>query len=100
MTDESNAQTQTAADAAAQPQEPATPDVAALEAELTKARDEMLRALAEVENTAAAPSARRRKRVRMPSTASPPICFPWPIRSTAHWRQRRAMISTKASAIC
>jgi molecular chaperone GrpE len=51
MTDESNAQTQTAADAAAQPQDTATPDVAALEAEVSKARDEMLRALAEVENT-------------------------------------------------
>lgn len=36
----------------AQAQEPgAAPDVAALEAELAKARDEMLRALAEVENT-------------------------------------------------
>ena len=44
MTDESNAQPQA--------QEPsAAPDAAALEAELTKARDEMLRALAEVENT-------------------------------------------------
>jgi molecular chaperone GrpE len=44
MTDESNAQTQT--------QDPnGAPDVAALEAELAKARDEMLRALAEVENT-------------------------------------------------
>ncbi len=40
--------------AQAQPQTPepsSTPDVAALEAELAKARDEILRALAEVENT-------------------------------------------------
>lgn len=44
MTDESNAQTQAQDTSAA-------PDVAALEAELAKARDEMLRALAEVENT-------------------------------------------------
>src|SRR5690606_37736364 len=44
-------QTQTTADEAAQTQDNATPDVAVLEAELAKARDEMLRALAEVENT-------------------------------------------------
>jgi len=49
MTDESNAQLQTA-------QEDAGPadiglDVSVLEAELTKARDDMMRALAEVENT-------------------------------------------------
>jgi molecular chaperone GrpE len=44
MTDESNAQMETAPEADA-------PDIAALQAELAKARDEMLRALAEVENT-------------------------------------------------
>lgn len=44
MTDESNAQTQAR-------EEGAAPDIAALEAEIAKARDEMLRALAEVENT-------------------------------------------------
>ncbi len=44
MTDESNAQTQA-------PDNTPPPDVAALEAELAKVRDEMLRALAEVENT-------------------------------------------------
>ncbi len=44
MTDESNAQTQAQ-------EESAAPDIAALEAELAKARDEMLRALAEAENT-------------------------------------------------
>lgn len=45
MTDESNAQMETA------PPEADTPDIAALQADLAKARDEMLRALAEVENT-------------------------------------------------
>lgn len=46
MTDESNAQVETA------PQPEADmPDIAALQAEVAKARDEMLRALAEVENT-------------------------------------------------
>jgi molecular chaperone GrpE len=44
MTDESNGQPQA-------PEPSAAPDAAALEAELAKARDEMLRALAEVENT-------------------------------------------------
>ena len=43
MTDENTAETETPQDAA--------PDAAALETELAKARDEMLRALAEVENT-------------------------------------------------
>lgn len=48
MTDENTAQNQ----AAPEPQTgEGAPDVAALEAELAKARDEMLRALAEVENT-------------------------------------------------
>lgn len=42
MTDDSNAQT---------PAPEGAPDVAALEAELAKARDDMLRALAEAENT-------------------------------------------------
>lgn len=46
MTDESNAE-QTQHEAA----EAQTPDVAALQAELTKARDDMLRALADAENT-------------------------------------------------
>lgn len=45
MSDESNAEAQTA------PQSADTPDVAALQAELTKARDDMLRALADAENT-------------------------------------------------
>jgi molecular chaperone GrpE len=45
MTDESNAQMETA------PQSADAPDVAALQAELAKARDDMLRALAEAENT-------------------------------------------------
>jgi molecular chaperone GrpE len=45
--DDTNAQTEPTPEAANE----AAPDVAALEAELTKARDEMLRALAEVENT-------------------------------------------------
>jgi molecular chaperone GrpE len=45
MTDETNVQTDAA------PAAEATPDIAALQAELAKARDEMLRALAEVENT-------------------------------------------------
>jgi molecular chaperone GrpE len=45
MTDESNAQMETA------PQPADAPDVAALQAELAKARDDMLRALAEAENT-------------------------------------------------
>lgn len=45
MSDESNAETQTA------PQSAEAPDVAALQAELAKARDEMLRALADAENT-------------------------------------------------
>jgi molecular chaperone GrpE len=45
MTDESNAQMQEA------PPEAPTVDVSVLEAEVAKARDEMLRALAEVENT-------------------------------------------------
>src|SRR5262245_25540445 len=44
MSDETNAQTEA-------PQAEAGPDVAALQAEAAKARDEMLRALAEVENT-------------------------------------------------
>lgn len=47
MTDESNAQQQ---DAPPEAEAPAV-DVSALEAEVAKARDEMLRALAEVENT-------------------------------------------------
>jgi len=47
MTEENNAQNEATPEAAA----PAAPDSAALEAELAKARDEMLRALAEVENT-------------------------------------------------
>jgi molecular chaperone GrpE len=46
MTDESNAQIDPGPEAAN-----SGPDTAALEAELAKARDEMLRALAEVENT-------------------------------------------------
>lgn len=46
MTDESNAQAETATESAV-----SAPEIAALEAELSKARDEMLRALAEVENT-------------------------------------------------
>jgi molecular chaperone GrpE len=50
MTDESNAQVSSGTPGAAQSDGPA-PDAAALEAELAKARDEMLRALAEVENT-------------------------------------------------
>ncbi|GAM97238.1 heat shock protein GrpE [alpha proteobacterium U9-1i] len=45
MTDESNAQTQDA------PTEAPALDVSALEAEVAKARDEMLRAMAEAENT-------------------------------------------------
>jgi molecular chaperone GrpE len=45
MTNETNAEPKPEAD------EGAGPDVAALEAELAKARDDMLRALAEVENT-------------------------------------------------
>jgi molecular chaperone GrpE len=45
--DDTNAQTEPTPEVANE----AAPDVAALEAELTKARDEMLRALAEVENT-------------------------------------------------
>lgn len=53
MTDESNAQRQAPPDGgetAAAPEAQA-PDVEAFEAELAKARDELLRALAEVENT-------------------------------------------------
>lgn len=45
MSDESNAELETA------PQSAEAPDVAALQAEVAKARDEMLRALAEAENT-------------------------------------------------
>jgi molecular chaperone GrpE len=46
MTDESNAQTEAAPEAAS-----GAPDIAALQAELAKARDDMLRALADAENT-------------------------------------------------
>jgi molecular chaperone GrpE len=49
MTDESNVQPEAAP--AQNGVEEVSPEVAALEAELAKARDEMLRALAEVENT-------------------------------------------------
>jgi molecular chaperone GrpE len=52
MTDESNAQTSAPADGGEAPvQETAPADAAAFEAELSRARDELLRALAEVENT-------------------------------------------------
>jgi molecular chaperone GrpE len=50
MSDQSNAQPEDAGDDDA-PEAAATADVGALEAELAKARDEMLRALAEAENT-------------------------------------------------
>lgn len=49
MTNEANAEQQVQDAAAAET--PAAPDVEALQAELAKARDDMLRALAEVENT-------------------------------------------------
>jgi molecular chaperone GrpE len=48
MTDETNAQPEAETPESA---EQSTPDTAALEAELTKARDDMLRALADAENT-------------------------------------------------
>jgi molecular chaperone GrpE len=53
MTNESNAQPEPAAAAAEDgaPEAAPTPDAAAFQAELAKARDELLRALAEVENT-------------------------------------------------
>lgn len=51
MANEPNAQTAEAPGDGAGEAAPAHPDAAAFEAELTKARDELLRALAEVENT-------------------------------------------------
>src|SRR5688572_24085404 len=49
MTDESNAQAQAQPEEA--PAQAGAPDIEALQAEVAKARDDMLRALAEVENT-------------------------------------------------